>query len=67
MANTRKITLSRRDSRGTKSMAYAIDTNEGAQLTDHMCVNLTITTDEGMQTIRMPRYKLQDMLDQLYT
>jgi hypothetical protein len=67
MSKARKITLSRRGNGGSKSMAFTIDDHEGAQLGDNMCVSIAITSEDGAQTIRMPRYKLQDMLEQLYS
>jgi hypothetical protein len=67
MAKARKIILSRRSNGGSKAMSYTIDDHEGAQLGDNMCINISINSEEGVQTIRMPRYKLQDMLEQLYT
>lgn len=63
----RKITLTRRGNGNLKSMAFAIDDHESAQMQDNMCVSIAINSPEGVQTIRMPRYKLQDMLEQLFT
>lgn len=67
MSTTRKIILSRRDASGSKSMSFVVDDREGAQLADNLCVNITIQSDTGQETIRMPRYKLADMLEQLYS
>ena len=67
MSNTRKIILSRRDASGSKAMGFVVDDREGAQLADSLCVNITIQSEAGQEAIRMPRYKLADMLEQLYS
>jgi hypothetical protein len=67
MSTTRKIILSRRDASGSKAMSFSVDDHEGAQLADNLCVNITVQSDTGQEAIRMPRYKLADMLEQLYS
>ena len=62
----RSITLRKADKKGGfKSKSFKIDDKEVHALHNGMALSVTISSEEGAQTITLPAYKLLDMIEEV--
>jgi len=62
----RSITLRKADKKGGfKSKSFKISDKEVHALHSGMTLSVTISSEEGVQTITLPAYKLLDMIEEV--